>query len=204
MLRRTLHYLVSFPWVYDRVQWFFGLAEVTAHVVPFLEHTANSYTVEVGAGTGNWAHLLPPTATYLWLDNDPQKLAGFRAKYPDGAALLCDVATLSLREKSVDYVLSFAVIHHLDDEQLKCFLAEVARVVRKGLILLEPLQSEGLLVSKLLWHYDRGSFPRDLASLREALEEHYHIDGTDEFSVYHAYTVCHCSPKKAEARVRAD
>jgi len=200
MLRKGLHYLVSFPWVYDRVQDFFGLAQVRAHVVPFLARTANSSALEVGAGTGSWAPLLPRTATYLWLDNDPQKLAGFRVKSPGSPAVLCDVAALSLAEDSVDYVLSLAVTHHLNEEQLKRFLAEVARVARKGLILLEPLKSEGLLLSNLLWRYDRGSFPRDLSSIRHALEKHFDIDQAEEFSIHHAYTVCYCRPKTDEKR----
>jgi hypothetical protein len=46
--------------------------------VPYLVQVENQFVLDVGAGTGNFAWLLPPAATYLWLDNDLQKLGGFK------------------------------------------------------------------------------------------------------------------------------
>src|SRR3954447_10022397 len=134
MLTSVLHKIVAHPLVYDAVQEFFGRAEGHRQMRPFFEETAGSLVLEVGAGTGDWAQVLPPTARYLWYANDPEKLSGFRNKKNFRLAVLAEAANICLKDKSIDYALCVAVSHHLTNEELDNFLRQLSRVCRKKLI----------------------------------------------------------------------
>jgi ubiquinone/menaquinone biosynthesis C-methylase UbiE len=165
VLRFMAHSLVSRPWVYDRVQAIMGARRVTRRLAPHLEATSGDLVLDVGAGTGSVKTVLPTSATYLWLDNDPSKLYGFKGKEPAALAILGDATRISLKDKSVDDAVCVAVSHHLSDDQLPRFFAELARVVRKQFIFLDAVERKESTVSRLLWKYDQGSHPRSVEAL---------------------------------------
>lgn len=196
MITRILHYLVAFPWVYDMVQWMAGRREGRRQMKPFLDMTASETVLEVGAGTGSWAEVLPPTARYIWFDNDPQKLGGFRRNGTNSLALLGDAARLCIRDRSVGWALCFAVSHHLTDDQLRDFLRSMARVSRKGLIFMDCLSRPDRWISNLLWKYDRGANPRLFEELRPFIAEFFDIETEKRFTIHHEYWVCTARPKQ--------
>ena len=81
-LAGTVHQIVALPWMYDRVQKLVGLREIQARLAPHISRM-ESMVIDVGAGTGLARPLIPPSAKYVWLDIDPQKLQGFRANTKD-------------------------------------------------------------------------------------------------------------------------
>src|SRR6266568_2765244 len=150
MLTSLLHKIVAQPLVYDAVQKLAGVAECHRQMRPFLEETAGSLVLEVGAGTGDWARILPPTARYLWYDNDTDKLGGFRAKKISPLAVLADATTICLKDKSVDYGLCVFVSHHLTDEELDNFLRQLAQVCRQKLIFMDGYLYPSSFISNLI------------------------------------------------------
>ena len=66
------------------------------------------------------------------------------------------------------------VLHHLDDEALRRGLAELARVVRGELVVMDPLWLDRRAISRLLWRYDDGAHPRTRERLLAAL---LHVPG---------------------------
>jgi ubiquinone/menaquinone biosynthesis C-methylase UbiE len=162
-----------------------------------LQQTKGDVVLDVGGGTGGTISILPSLGAYIWLDNDPMKLKGFRRKQPLLNGLLGDATRIPLRDKSVDDVLCVAVLHHLSDEQVSQFLREAARVARKRFILMDPVERAGSIVSRLLWKYDRGSYPRTIEALRSAMQTQFHIEHTEQFAVYHEYLICIGSPLAA-------
>jgi SAM-dependent methyltransferase len=195
MLTTILHKIVAQPLVYDAVQKFFGADECHRQLRPFLEPTAGSLVLEIGAGTGDWARVLPPTARYLWYDNDPVKLSGFRAKKLSPLAVLADAANLCLKKKSVDYALCVFLSHHLTDEELDDFLRQLAQVCRNRLIFMDGYRHDSSVISNLMWKYDRGSHPRYPGAILGAIQKWFDIDRKAEFSVYHHYLICTGTPK---------
>jgi SAM-dependent methyltransferase len=172
-----------------------GREEGHRRMRPYLAQTAGCMVLEVGAGTGDWAQVLPPTARYVWFDNDPQKLTGFRARRASALAVVGDATRLCLRDKSVGWTLCIAVSHHLTDEELRLFLRSLANVSRDGLIFLDGLRTDGSWISQLLWKYDRGANPRKLEALQPFIEEFFDIEKEEQFAVYHNYWVCQARPK---------
>lgn len=196
LLKLILHRIVAQPFVYDAVQYAAGMQTVREQVRLYLHETAQSSVVDLGAGTGLYLPAFPPSAHYLWLDLDRDKLRGFQARYQHTKpTMLSDGTQIGLRTKSVDYATCIAVLHHLDDHQLSQFVAEVARVVRKGVIILDPLATEAW-ISRMLWKYDRGSFPRTAHQLVTAFAQHFELEQMTTFKVYHQYVLFRARPIK--------
>jgi SAM-dependent methyltransferase len=191
VLKRILHRLVAIPRIYDLVQWALGAGVTRERLAPYLRNTpAGAVVLELGAGTGNWADLVPPGARYVWLDNDPEKLQGFRAKRPHDLAVLGDGTALPFQNHAVDSILCVAVTHHVPNDGLPHLVDEMARVARERLIFVDAVDVPGRSVSSTLWKYDRGSYPRPDRALRQALERRFVLERTEIYSAYHSYLLC--------------
>ena len=190
-----LHWVASHPSVYDLVQKLSGRERNLGRLKAFLSDEGGQVVLDVGAGTGACARILPPGATYLWLDNDRQKLRGFRAKMPGALAVLGDATCIALKNKSVDVVLCVGVSHHLADAELDDLFQEAARVCRKKLVFLDPVEKLDSRVSNLLWKYDRGSHPRRKDAICSIMEKWFYIQHREEYAVYHHYVLAVGRPK---------
>jgi uncharacterized protein YbaR (Trm112 family) len=182
---RTLQSIVAMPFVYDRVQRLAGAQPLFRRIDPVLADAEGALVLDVGAGTGSIAARLPPSTRYIWLDADPQKLAGFRAK-SEGLAILGDATTIPLADRSVDWALSIGVSHHLDDDRLGRMLDELRRVARHRIFFLDAVVTPAR-TSRLLWRYDRGRHPRTADILRSELAARFEILTADEFTIRHRY-----------------
>jgi uncharacterized protein YbaR (Trm112 family) len=176
---------VRIPFVYDLVQRLAGAKSVSRRVRPVLAEAGGALVLDAGAGTGNYEALLPPSARYLWLDTDSNKLAGFRTK-STAPAVLGDATRMPLRDASVDWALAVGMSHHLTDGELGRMLDEVRRVVRHRLLFLEPVATSSYR-SRLLWRYDLGRHPRSADVLRNHLAGRFEIVSDEEFTILHRY-----------------
>ena len=199
-MSRLLHRVVARPGVYDLVQSVAGAAAVRRRLASALAsataRSAGLRVLDVGGGTGGWRGLWPPDARYTCLDLDLQKLQGFRLRHPGGRAVCADASALPLPDACADAVACTLVTHHLTDAQLGRVLGECARVLRPGGVFAfadavwEPARWPG----RLLWQWDRGSFPKTEAALREAIARHFTIRHWERFAVLHAYALCVAGP----------
>ena len=190
-----LHRAVAKPWVYDRVQMLFGLKQTHQRLAPYLAETHHKTVLDVGAGTGLYRSLVPETARYIWLDIDPEKLKGFQRGHTLHAAVLGDATQLCLHDHSVDFAFCFALSHHLSNQQLTLLFSELARVVREKMIFQDALDCPDSLVSRLLWKYDRGSYPRSAQALCSAIEPWFEVEQTERYTIYHHYILCVGKPR---------
>ena len=197
MISALLRRVVGDPRVYDALQRLCGLEHTRRRLRPLLADTAGRVVLDVGAGTGLVVPLLPRSARYVWLDNDPDKLRGIRPAHGHLRGILGDATQLGLRDGSVDVALCLAMSHHLADEQLTAMLAELARVVRDRLVFLDAVVVPGSVRSRLLWAIDRGRHPRTGSMLRGALEREFEILTVHEYAVYHHYLLCTAAPRRS-------
>ena len=191
---RLLHRAAAHPRVYDWIQRGAGYAEVSGRVARCLPTETSATVLDVGAGTGNLRSIARDGACYIWLDNDPVKLAGFLAKGSRSFAMLADASRLAVRDRSVDYVVCVAVAHHLPDDQLAGMMRELARVVRRQVIFVDPVKRPDSVVSRFLWGLDRGSHPRTDVALLTALGRTLRVERVERFTVFHSYLLCVASP----------
>ena len=195
LFTKLLHWIAAYPAAYNLIQRVLGVREGHRRMRPHLARAAGCTVLEVGAGTGGWAEILPPTARYLWLDNDPRKLSGFRARGTRAWAVLGDAARLCLRDKSVEWTLCIALSHHLTDDEFRKLLRSVATVSRRGIIFGDGLRTEGRMISRLAWKYDRGANPRTLEALRPCIEEFFDIEVEEQYTYLHTYWICQAKPR---------
>ena len=185
LVGRALAAVVANPLVYDVVQRLLGARETARRLGGALADADGALVLDVGAGTGAMERLLPPTARYLWLDPDPRKLAGFRTK-SSASAVVGDSTALPLRDGAVDWAVSVAVSHHLDDEQFGHTLDELRRVTRERVVFFDAVLSP-LRRSRLLWRYDRGRHPRPAEVLKRELASRFQLVSVEEFTAIHRY-----------------
>ncbi|MEW6355017.1 MAG: class I SAM-dependent methyltransferase [Planctomycetota bacterium] len=195
MLRALLHRIVAHPWIYNRMRIFCGVRQLLCRLRPILAGSDGQTILDVGAGTGLVASLLPKTACYLWFDNDPQKLEGFGPQGVESLAMLGDATQICLRDKSVDMALCVNMCHHLSDKQVGQLIDELSRVVRDRVILSDIIPWPSSLVSLLLWRYDRGAHPRPWQALCAALSRRFHIEHREIYATYHHYIFCVARPR---------
>jgi uncharacterized protein YbaR (Trm112 family) len=182
---RAICSVVAIPRVYDLVQRLAGAPTIFRRVEPILHEADLALVLDVGGGTGSAQTLLPSSARYVLLDSDPRKLEGFRAK-SDAPAILGDATRLPFGDGSVDWALSIAVSHHLDEPSLNRMLDELRRVVTGRLLFLDAVTTERR-VSRTLWRYDGGRHPRSADALLRAIAARFEVVTHEEFTVYHRY-----------------
>ena len=190
-----LHHASAKLWVYDQFQMLFGLKRTQHRLAPYLAETHQKIILDIGAGIGPYRSLVPETAWYIWLDIDAEKLEVFQRRSAPHTAVLADATRLCLHDHSVDYALCVALSHHLPDQQLSCLFSELARIVREKIIFLDALDRPDSLVSRLLWKYDVGRFPRPAAALIAAIEAQFEIEQTEKYKIQHHYLLCIAHPK---------
>jgi SAM-dependent methyltransferase len=123
-------------------------------------------TLDVGGGTGLNRNLLPAPCVYVCLDNNWVKLLGLLRSRPDAVALFADAAHIPVQNDTVDWVLCTFVSHHLSNDLLVQMFAESNRILKShGRFIFHPLWNANRRVGKLLWKYDRGSYPRLISVL---------------------------------------
>jgi ubiquinone/menaquinone biosynthesis C-methylase UbiE len=193
MLTGLLHRVVSRPLGYDLAQRLAGAKKLRQRLAARLQPFQGAAIVlDIGGGTGAVGEMWNSSTKYICLDIDPVKLEGFAAKNPTGTALLADAAHVPIADSSIDIVLCTNVTHHLPSAVLERMVIESARVLKPNgkFILSDAIWAPRRRTGRLIWRYDRGTFPRTAEVLREVIGAHLHIDQWDQFAIWHEYIIC--------------
>ena len=152
--------------------------------------------LDIGAGTGVMAGLVPPNTRYVWLDNDTNKLRGLLSKDIDCLAVLGDATRLPIHDGSADWTLMIEVSHHISDDVLDSCLAEAARVTGRRFVFVDAIRGARIR-SRLMWNLDLGRFPRPEPTILGALERHFHLERVEGFrGVNHDHVLALCVPRQ--------
>ena len=187
MFKKILHRIVANPWVYDRIQVFFGARQNQQRVAQHISAvTPASLILDLGGGTGIFREIWPSTCTYICLDNDIVKLRGFLNKYTDGTALLADATRIPIRSNSVDFVLCTSMSHHVHEDVLAHLIQEGIRVLKGTgkFIFMDGVLRPESWKNRFLWKLDRGLFPHTEEVLRSLISSHFQIIHWEKFSIY--------------------
>jgi SAM-dependent methyltransferase len=192
-LADTLHRLASMPWAYDRIQAIAGSARVRRFLASQVATLGDTKIVlDLGGGTGLYRDIWPTSCSYICLDVDPLKLGAVSSRRATGSPLLADAAHIPLQDSSVGVILCVAVAHHLPAALLESLLRESARVLDSTgtFVFLDPVYQPQRWAGRLLWRYDRGSYPRCASDLGRAISGHFRITNAQSLSVFHEYFCC--------------
>jgi ubiquinone/menaquinone biosynthesis C-methylase UbiE len=189
MLSAPLHRIAGHPWVYDLIQRLAGSRQVDKRVSVALASLNPKNVVDIGGGTGAVRGLLARDCRYVCLDMEMPKLAGFRARVPNGLAVLGDATKIPLTSGCADLVVCKAVTHHLTESQLEQSLDESCRVLKQRgrFLLLDAIWNTTRIAGRVLWSLDRGSYPRTEEDLRSRMASKFEIEHWEKFAIYHEY-----------------
>jgi SAM-dependent methyltransferase len=188
--------LVENSRVYDLIQRGMGYELTARRLRAALGGAGGEQVLDVGAGTGNLAPLLPASSTYLPLEPDPAKLVQLRAKLPGVEPLQRMSTATGLADGAVGWTVCVAVSHHLDDEQLVQTVAELARVTRDRLVFIDAVWDPAWLPGRLLWRLDRGNNPRTAEQLKAALGTGFAPLKIEHYRGAHRYLLYIAQPKR--------
>ena len=136
---------------------------IRSHVGP------KEHVLDFGCGTGQYAELFDEKR-YVGIDIAGSYLRYARKQYPTKTFLGFD-KNFSVPRESLffDWVLCFAVVHHVPHEGVERFCGEILRVLRRAgqILILDhlPVSQQGNAWSKFLLSIDRGHFPRSPESV---------------------------------------
>lgn len=181
--------------LYDLVQLLAGRFVTTRRLKAQLAATRGQVVLDLGAGTGSLAALLPAGATYWGLDNDALKVERLAAKVPDARVMQRSALDTGLDDDAADVTVCVDVTHHLEERELPQLVAEMARVTRERLVFVDALRARRFAIGRLLWRIDRGSHPRTSEALLAALGEHFELTKVERYRALHRYMLCVARPR---------
>lgn len=191
MLKKILHRIVAIPFIYDLLQTLVGAKVIRKRLKQRLSGIPQGgFVVDIGGGTG-LNRVLFDNIRYVCLDNDPVKLSGFSQKLVDGHPILGDASQMPIQTSSVDVVICSFVVHHLPDDIFPKFVQEALRILKPTgqLVILDPVWAPKRMIGRLLWKYDRGSFPRTAQTLHDTLARYGQEVHWEEFAILHRYII---------------
>jgi SAM-dependent methyltransferase len=198
MLRRFVAAVLSFSFVYELVQSLAGQRKVAERLHGVLRDLPEGRVLDVGSAAGGFALRLGLKP--VCLDIDPLPLVSLRRRGRSGDPVAGDATALPFRDRCFDLTLCVAMSHHLSDRALSLLISELCRVTRGHLVFLDAVRNDARSISRWLWRYDRGGFPRTKRALVSSLESRFEIVRVVDFAVYHQYVVCIARPRLPTVR----
>src|SRR5690606_37412821 len=128
-------------------RWLGGARAALSPLISFLKNSANRSharpitVLDVGCGSGDiisslkrWAEANQVRLCTIGLDLSRAALAIGRLS-TESLWIQADIYSLPIREKSVDFVICSAFLHHFDDEAAVMLLRDFARIARNGIVI---------------------------------------------------------------------
>lgn len=146
--------------------------------------------LDVGCGTGQCARLA--RGPYVGIDTAIPYLRFARQRQRDGERGFVAMSAFdcAFPERAFDRALLINMVHHLDDVAATRLLAQLRRVVRRRVVLMEAAPEIANPIERFLLRHDRGDHVRGGPALRALVEPHFEIEAEERF-----HNFLHISPQ---------
>lgn len=136
--------------------------------------------LDVGCGTGMAAVLA--RGFYVGVDTTARYLAYARRTAAPGRHFVAMSAfELAFADRAFDKAVVVNMVHHLDEPAVERLLAELRRVVRGRVVLLDAAPDAANRVERFLLRHDRGHHIRERDALRAILARHFTVRREEVF-----------------------
>ena len=138
--------------------------------------------LDLGCGAGGLCLAVP--GEYVGIDLNPDYIAFARRRFGNRRRRfeLRELAELDGREQ-FDRAIMASVLHHLSDDAAASVLEQLARMVRKRLVVMDLDPESANRFQAFLIDNDRGRFVRTPARQREILERSFRVIADRRFAV---------------------
>ena len=191
MLEAVVKVIASNPWVYDHIQRLAGAHYTYEHLASQVSGIESGLVLDLGGGTGLWRRIWASEFTYVCLDMDILKVQRFLKKNPDCSAILADAIFAPIKDKSIDVVVCIAVSHHLSDISLVQLISEIGRILKANgtFLFLDAVWAPERWLGRLLWKYDRGSYPRKAEHINSIVSQRFRVIKCKRYTIHHEYVL---------------
>ncbi len=174
--------LFDVPAVYNYVRavLLFGKGRMFSEIRNAVALQEGETILDVGSGPGELSELF--SGNYYGVDYSENYVAYAQEKYPTKTFFQGNVLDLSIPEKSYDVVLLASFIHHFSDEEVRKIFANMQKVARKRIVLLEPCPWKGNPLAWILLKMDRGAHIRSFEEQKKIVSEFFLLQDVKIFS----------------------
>ena len=173
--------------IYDKSR--YAIPEKVEKLAECLGLSPRSTVVDLGCGTGNFAHALSARVRHMvGVDLSPGMLRTARAKFPGLPLVIGDATSLPFGDEAFDCAFAVQVLHHVR-ERLS-FMKEVYRALKKGGRIGIDTCSHRQMKTFWFYHYFPGGLELDLARIPDcsAIAGLLETAGFSEVGVQVSYT----------------
>lgn len=170
-----LRRILSVPFVYDCFQKLVGAYAGRKDILErHVRVETGQRVLDLGCGTGFALAYMPPV-DYIGLDLNQNYIRQARARYGERGIFRCrDINTVKFdEEEKFDVALAFALLHHLNDDEVVALFEKVGSVLRLGgrLVTLDLCVTDSQsLLAKTMIRFDRGQHIRTVPEYRYLAE----------------------------------
>lgn len=195
-----LHRLSTSPWLFHHLRKLpeSGYGETKRRIRDWLS-SASFPVLDLGCGTGEFAHLFPPDR-YVGVDLFEPYVAFARRRQPGHRFEVAAGAELGFGDATFGSVLIHGVLHHLDADASRAVLREAHRVLAPegSLLLIEDVLASGWnLLGRLMHAADRGDHIRGGDQYRALLDGIFDLERSEQYrSGVCDYLLMELTPRK--------
>lgn len=130
--------ILKAPWVFGLYQWLVGADSAKKWLAGNVGNSRDGQTiVDAGCGSGALLKHLPKAVDYFGFDISESYICTAQSRFPGRGEFICGDAARFIDEKeelkgAVDVVLTFGVLHHLDDEAALELLRAAHQLLKRG------------------------------------------------------------------------
>ncbi|SEM85794.1 class I SAM-dependent methyltransferase [Lihuaxuella thermophila] len=163
------------PWFYH---WFVRPKRLTKkyihnHLLSRFQFDGQT-VLDFGSGTGANCTIFSPD-TYIGVDPDHRRIEYARRIYPKHSFHVLESHRLPVEDKSMDYVLIIAVLHHISTDEIAKYMREFARILKPtgSILVMEPcLDDNKPLCNRFMKWFDKGPYIRNEEEYLNLFKEH--------------------------------
>lgn len=148
-------------------------------------HFDGKTVLDFGSGTGANCPIFAPV-NYLGVDPDQNRIRFASRLYPQYSFRVLEDHLLPVADKTVDYILIIAVLHHISSEEIGTYIDEFKRILKPtgSIIVIEPCYFEKKPISNSFMKWvDKGEYIRKEEEYLNLFEDHdYECKVLDRFS----------------------
>jgi ubiquinone/menaquinone biosynthesis C-methylase UbiE len=197
MSKQIVRKVFSKPFFYRYLRGLIFFGTRTKPIEKALALKSGDTVLDVGCGTGEFSTVVHSDQyRYLGVDMNEDYIVEATKSYGNAYRQfkVLDILKMRFKEKEFEKSLYSGVMHHLSDEENLKVLAEMSRITRDRVVIVDS-NPAGHFINNFLWKNDRGSFIRKIEDQCALVKKVMEITEVSQFYVrsgvqQHSLIVC--------------
>ena len=170
-----------------------GYGIILKLVIEQLQLDENERILDVGCGTGDFCGVTSGEYTGIDLNSRFINYAKNKHAKDNKKFLVMDGTRMGFQEKAFDKTILLSMLHHFSEDNAVKILAEISRVTKKLVIILDVLPHKHNLIGNFFYAMDRGAYIRSLGKQLKLVRKCLKVEKCFSFKSgvnVHSLTIC--------------